>query len=325
MREGISTAFVLGAGLGTRLRPLTDLRPKPLVPIFNKPLITFAFDHLMAAGASRFVVNTHHRPEAYSRWLGEIEGRAEYLGCPVFFRHEPVLLETGGGIKNAADLIGDSPFIIYNGDVLADFPLTPLIEAHMRSDNIATLALRSSGVEKRIQRDPETGLVSDMRGLLGGCTDPSFLFTGVSIFSPEIFRHIPAGEIISIIPILAELMRHGAKVGGEIIDEGVWFDIGNLPSYLGIHRTLASHGHSFSYLDPDWNKLPWNQAIIHPSATINGCSALAPGAEVGPDAVLENVVVWPDAKVDAGVYLRDAVVTPQGVCQCNCESGPDGA
>ncbi|MFM8717326.1 MAG: sugar phosphate nucleotidyltransferase, partial [Spartobacteria bacterium] len=69
LSAGIKTAFVLGAGLGTRLRPLTDERPKPLVPIFNKPLITFAFDHLIASGIRRFVVNTHHRPEAYSRWL----------------------------------------------------------------------------------------------------------------------------------------------------------------------------------------------------------------------------------------------------------------
>lgn len=325
MSGGISTAFVLGAGLGTRLRPLTELRPKPLVPIFNKPLVTFAFDHLIAAGVTRFVLNTHHRPEAYSRWLGERGQQAEYRGLPVFFRHETVLLETGGGIKNAADLIGDAPFLVYNGDVLADFPLAPLIETHMRSNNIATLALRSSGGDKRIQRNHSTGLVSDMRGLIGGCTDPAFLFTGVSVFSPEIFRHIPAGEIVSIIPVLVELMRRGAKVGGEVVDQGMWFDIGTPSSYLGVHQTLASGARLFSYLEPNWNKPPWHGAIIHHSASVKGFSALADGSEVGPDAVLENVIVWPDAKVDTGLQLRNAVVTPQGVCQCDCESGAVGA
>jgi NDP-sugar pyrophosphorylase family protein len=76
----ISKAFVLGAGLGTRLRPLTDSRPKPLVPVFNKPLITFAFDHLLHAGVQKFVVNTHHRPEAYERLILDV-----LLGEPPLF------------------------------------------------------------------------------------------------------------------------------------------------------------------------------------------------------------------------------------------------
>jgi NDP-sugar pyrophosphorylase family protein len=321
----IKTAFVLGAGLGTRLRPLTDERPKPLVPIFNKPLITFAFDHLIAAGITRFIVNTHHRPEAYSRWLGEANGCAEYRGCPVFFRHEPVLLETGGGIKNAADLIGDEPFLVYNGDVLADFPLQSLIASHRRSGRIATLALRASGSERRIQCDPSTGRITDMRGLIGGRSEPSFLFTGVSVFSPEIFQHIPAGEVVSIIPVLVDLMRRGMPVGGELIDEGLWFDIGNIPSYMGVHRILNEGAHAFSYLPADWLRPVQSGARICPGASIAGCSAVAAGADVGEGAALENVIVWPDAKVDAGMRLRDAVVTSQSVCQCDCAPGSFGA
>jgi NDP-sugar pyrophosphorylase family protein len=325
LSRDIKTAFVLGAGLGTRLRPLTDERPKPLVPIFNKPLITFAFDHLIAAGITRFVVNTHHRPEAYARWLGEANSCSEYRGCPVFFRHEPVLLETGGGIKNAADLIGDEPFLVYNGDVLADFPLQSLIASHQRSGRIATLALRASGAERRIQCDLSTGRITDMRGLIGGRSEPSFLFTGVSVFSPEIFQHIPAGDIVSIIPVLVDLMRRGVEVGGELIDEGVWFDIGNIPSYMGVHRVLNEGSHAFSYLDADWLQPVQNDAQIRPGALIEGCSAVAAGADVGEGAELENVIVWPDAKVDAGVLLHDAVVTSKGVCQCDCGPASPGA
>jgi rfaE bifunctional protein nucleotidyltransferase chain/domain len=228
----LATAFVLGAGLGTRLRPLTDTRPKPLVPVFNKPLITFAFDHLIASGVEKFVVNTHHRPEAYGQLLGESLGRCDYRGHEVFFRHEPVLLETGGGIKNAAGLLGDAPFLVYNGDVLADFPLAPLLRAHTGSGHIATLALRSTGTERRIQFDAASGLVTDMRGLIGGRPEPAFLYTGVGIFSPEIHNHIADGEIVSIIPVLVDLMRRGARVGGVVVDDGVWFDIGNIDAYL---------------------------------------------------------------------------------------------
>lgn len=311
---------MLGAGLGTRLRPLTDERPKPLVPIFNRPLITFALDHLIAAGITRFVVNTHHRPEAYSRWLG-----AEYRGFPILFRHEPHLLETGGGILNARDLIGDEPFIVYNGDVLADFPLQPLISSHQGSGRIATLALRESGGERRIQCNPLTGRITDMRGLIGGRSEPAFLFTGVSVFSPEIFEYIPPHEKISIIPVLVDLMRRGMPVGGEVINEGVWFDIGNPPAYMEVHQALTVGGHQFSYLPSDWLEPIQIGARVDDEAVITGWSSVAAGAEVEKFARLENVIVWPEAKVNVGLALKNSIVTPSGVCQSNCGSPDAGA
>jgi NDP-sugar pyrophosphorylase family protein len=103
--------------------------------------------------------------------------------------------------------------------VLADLPLDQLIEAHCRSENIATLALRSSGAEKRIQCDPASGSITDLRGLLGGRDEPAFVFTGISVFSPEIHNHIPGGEPISIIPVLADLLRDGAPIGGVVLVE----------------------------------------------------------------------------------------------------------
>src|SRR5712671_5929205 len=107
----ITQAFVLGAGLGLRLRPLTEDLPKPLVPIFGKPLITFAFDHLAAAGVRSFVVNTHHLPGHFETLFAD---RA-YRDLFVRLTHEPVLLETGGGIKNAQPWLGTKPFFVYSG------------------------------------------------------------------------------------------------------------------------------------------------------------------------------------------------------------------
>src|SRR4051794_11217478 len=120
----ITQAFVLGAGLGLRLRPLTEDLPKPLVPIFGKPLITFALDHIAAAGVKSFVINTHHLPAAFETLFAD--GR--YGELPVRLVHEPVLLETGGGIKNAQSWLGTNPFIVYSGDVLTDLPIERLVE-----------------------------------------------------------------------------------------------------------------------------------------------------------------------------------------------------
>src|SRR5689334_18822601 len=142
----IAQAFVLGAGLGTRLRPLTEDLPKPLVPIFGKPLITFAFDHLIAAGVRSFVVNTHHLVERFQGSLGQ----DPYRRVSIAWVHEPVLLETGGGIKNAERLLTDETFFVYSGDILTDLPLASLIEEHFRAGNDVTLALRTTGFRTQV-------------------------------------------------------------------------------------------------------------------------------------------------------------------------------
>ena len=323
-------AFVLGAGLGTRLRPLTERRPKPLVPLFGKPLITFGFDHLIANGITSFAVNTHHCPEAYDQLL---PGN-RYRGFPLEYHHEPLLLDTGGGIKNVETFVGDKPFVAYNGDILADFPLRPSIERHLRSRNLATLILRSSGGPLHVQsRD---GLVTDIRGKLAkdveqascllsqtGKRDrcstpsdpqpaapsaPSYLFTGITVLSPEIFRHIPAGQVVSIIPIYLDLIRAGAKIGGDIVDEGLWFDLGTRDSYLAAHALLQPGMYQLSYAEPGWPSPVAAGSHVAPSAFLQGACAVAAGATVGEGAILQDCILWENAKVAAQSRLTSCVV-----------------
>jgi mannose-1-phosphate guanylyltransferase len=134
MIHRVRKAFVLGAGLGTRLRPLTNLVPKPLLPIFGKPLITFALDHLRQAGIEKFWVNSHHLPEKFAAQFPE----NEYNGTPVDLVYEADLLETGGAIKNIEHRIGDEPFIVYSGDILTDLAVDRLVEEHCSKDNDVT-------------------------------------------------------------------------------------------------------------------------------------------------------------------------------------------
>src|SRR5438477_4498557 len=140
-RPVIKQAFVLGAGLGTRLRPLSEDLPKPLMPIFQKPLISFALDHLLGLGIESFVINTHHRAGQFEAFFAE----GMYAGRPVRLVHEPEILETGGGIKNVEPYLGDEPFVVYSGDILTDFDLEPLLEEHFRRENDVTLGLRETG------------------------------------------------------------------------------------------------------------------------------------------------------------------------------------
>ena len=195
----ITQAFVLAAGLGTRLRPLTDELPKPLIPIFQKPLVTFALDHLIGVGVNRFVINTHRHPELFQSFFAA----REYAGFPTTLVHEPDLLETGGGIKNAESHFGSEPFLTYSGDILTDVELQPLIDEHFRRGNDVTLALRHTGLASAVAlRDHRVVDISNRYGVAG-----NFDFANIAVWNSAIFQRIPPRKKISFIPIIARLDR----------------------------------------------------------------------------------------------------------------------
>lgn len=277
----ITQAFILGAGLGTRLRPLTDALPKPLVPLFHKPLAEWALEACEAVGCKRFAINTHHLPE---KWQGFGVNR------DVKFFHEPILLETGGGLKNIENWIEDGNLLIHNGDIFASVDLQKLVDAHEASGDEVTLALRSGGGERRItcgENHRVEDVRSEVRGLPG-----THVFTGIYCVKKEFLKRIPAGEILAVIPAFQELVREG-RIGAVVLDEGDWMDLGNVESYLAAHRQLGL------------------QAPIHPEAVIeNGAlienSVIGKGARIQSRARIINSVVWPGADVSRDV--RDEVV-----------------
>jgi len=227
----IAQAFVLGAGLGTRLRPLTDDRPKPLIPIFQKPLITFALDHLIDLGVKSFIINTHRLPELFRDFFRE----NNYTGHSITLVHEPDLLETRGGIKNVERFLGTRPFVVYSGDILTDANLEPLIEEHFRAKNDVTLGLRrntglGAGV---VMRDGRISAISNESN-----PKENFDYANISVWNPEIFRRIPAKRKISFIPILVNWIGQGGKIGGVVLEDGLWFNIGSRTEYLEVHRTI---------------------------------------------------------------------------------------
>lgn len=303
------SAFILGAGLGTRLRPLTEHLPKPLVPLWNKPLVEYTFDLLIHSGFDRFIVNTHHCPEAWNQRYVHPDAPREpalYRGNPVFFRQEPILLETAGGLKNIEDLVMDGEdLLIFNGDVLADLPLSPLMETHRRDGNLVTLLLRSCGGPLHVQADPAEARVLDIRNTIGSAPQaPSFLFSGISVVSPEIFRWIPAGEILSLIPVFLEILRKGRRIGAHICEEGMWRDLGTRDAYLDAHRELLERPLSFQRavaggVDGRWQSSP---------PQIKGFVCMGNHCAVGSDVVLEDTVIWEGAEIASRSTLRRCIV-----------------
>jgi mannose-1-phosphate guanylyltransferase len=228
-------AFVLGAGLGTRLRPLTQSLPKPLVPVGGKPLVHYALQHLARLGISDAIINTHHAAE---QWQKSFPTQI-FEGMKLTFRHEPTLLDTGGGLKNVEDfLTNHGTFIIYNGDILTSLPLQQAFDHHQRQKNLVTMVLRSREKPHHVSLNSE-GRVVDIRGLLGTGKEGEFLFTGIHIVEPKLFEHIPTVQIRSVIRDYLDLIRQGLPIGGVVLDEGVWFDLGTMEEYQQVNDSIT--------------------------------------------------------------------------------------
>jgi NDP-sugar pyrophosphorylase family protein len=228
-----STAFLLGAGLGTRLRPLTADCPKPLLPVAGRPMITHTLDRLLSAGIRRFILNTHHAAGRYQ----EVFPDGTYRGVPITLVHEPLLLDTGGGLKNIEALLDpNEPLLVHNGDIYTTLPLDHLIHAHAASAP-ATLALRTSGPSLNVTLAPD-GTITDFRGTLGQPGTP-YQFTGIYLIEPRLLHLIPASHPVSIIDTFLELIRRGDPPRGVIIDDGIWHDLGTLEEYQRIQHLHA--------------------------------------------------------------------------------------
>jgi mannose-1-phosphate guanylyltransferase len=300
----ITQAFVLGAGLGTRLRPLTDDIPKPLVPIFQKPLITFALDHLIDIGISKFFINTHHRPERFAETFPE----SSYRGHRIEFFHEPDLLETAGGIANISESLGAGPLLVYNGDILTDLPLATLIDNHFCEGNVVTLALRSNAEPKHIAFDVSAARVIDIRNQLGTGAKDEFVFTGIYIVDRRFVDLLDHGVKRSVIPHFVELIRRGEKIGGVVIDEGEWWDIRDRGAYLQVHRQLPSAFPNYPVGEKDWRLSIHPTAGVDPTAQVRGCSVIGKECRVEAGAILEDTIVWPSAQISSRSELSNCIV-----------------
>ncbi len=222
--------------MGTRLRPLTDCYPKPLLPMGGRPIITYAMEHLLTAGIQRFIINTHHCAGVYQQVFPD----RQWQVIPLIFRHEPVLLDTAGGIKNIEDLLTeDETIIVYNGDIISDLPLARLLDAHFAKKREVTLALRESGTPLNVNINAG-GDVCDLRHALGVRGVRSCLFTGIYIVEKRFLKRLTAGRAESVIPVFIEMIRaEPGSVAGVIIDEGRWHDIGSVDEYNKMNALLS--------------------------------------------------------------------------------------
>jgi len=253
---------------------------------------------------SRFVINTHKLPVLFQNFFGE----NSYGGKSITLIHEPDLLETGGGIKNAERYLGIDPFITYSADILTDVNLQPLIDEHFRRRNDVTLALRETGLAAGVAfRDRRVVDIVNRYGIAG-----NFDFANIAVWNPEIFQQIPPQRKISFIPIITDWIGRGGKIGGLVMNDGKWFNIGSRAEYLDVHRTIFRDPWKPGYVKmPEWPQRVSNTAMVDPSAQLGGCTVVGEDCRVGAGAILEDTILWPGAQIASKSRLQGCIVRSQ--------------
>lgn len=221
-------AMVLAAGLGTRLRPLTDKRPKALVEVAGKTLLEITLARLREFGICEAIVNAHH----FGDMLVEYLKIHDNFGMDVEVSREEVLLDTGGGLKKAAWFFkeSDDPFVLHNVDVLSTIDLGSMAEEHRKSGSLATLAVQDRKTARHLLFDDDLQLCGRRAGRDEIVRTASRLhplaFSGVHVLSPRIFQLMTEEGVFSIIDVYLRLAGDGEKIEAFRADEYYWRDLG---------------------------------------------------------------------------------------------------
>jgi mannose-1-phosphate guanylyltransferase len=326
-------AMLLGAGLGTRLRPITYELPKPMVPILGRPVMSHILRLLARHGFEEVIANIHYFPDLIRDQFGD--GSAD--GVRLSYSYEEELLGTAGGVRNVRDFLGDEAFLVISGDALTDVDLSALWTRHRDAGGIGTLSLTRVddpsqlgvvilGEDRRIQGFQEKPAPGEELSDLANC--------GIYVFEPEIFDHFPDRDFVDwaqdVFPTLLE--RDIPIYGHEISD--YWNDVGSIAEFRqGNFDALT--GEVKVELDGSTEGGIWTadsasfdgRVTIEPPVFLGSGSTVAAGARltgpvvigdgchVGEGATLRDVLVWPGTDVAADSVLVGGIAASRPLAE----------
>ncbi len=323
--------MVLAAGFGTRLRPVTDYFPKPMLPVANMPMIDFALFRLSTLGIENTAVNLHYLPDMLKSHLEE----SDAFGQNIIFSEEPAILGTGGGVKAVREWVGKDNLCVTNGDTILLGKLENVKKAHEQKDSLVTLALievRDPGRFSPIEVD-SNGVVVDIGGETGTKGDRLGVFVGFYILSQRLFNHMPDRDHFCMVKDvwLPLLKKKPGSVTAQFVS-GDFFDMGTPDDYLSANVTmLTKHINPSSQLTKRLRHLGDNvfigdhihlgrkvnligPCIIDDNVRIEGGSEIGPGVAVGRKAFLgpwtrlKGAVVLPGALLPGGGMYAESIL-----------------
>jgi NDP-sugar pyrophosphorylase family protein len=324
-------AMILAAGLGTRLRPLTDTCPKPLLPLMLQPMLGHVLEQLRQQDVREVVINLHQQAAQLGQWLGD----GQRWGLLLHLSYEPEILGTAGGIKQAEPWLRDAPFLVLNADVLIDLDLRAVWQWHCQHGAMVTMVVRPDPAAREygaviVDAADRVLHINGRPTVTAQAIGQETVFTGIQVMAPEVLEHIPPGRSISttadVYPAL--LVQHQAVYG--YCHTGYWMDVGVPERYLQAHWDMLDGvlGHQWIERLPPGSQVVLQSGLplytpslpssplpapagrgsnimgtIAPPVVFGPGVVLAPGARVGPYAVLGT-----GCQVEAGAVVRHSVL-----------------
>lgn len=326
-------AFVLAAGLGKRLRPLTNDVPKPMICVLNKPVIMHTLENLKKYGFDDVYINLFYRPEKIIDYLN-----SQNLKMKIKFSEETTLLGTAGAIKNRENFFDDT-FVVMSGDGLSDINLKKALDFHKKKKALATIVL------KEIDKNFDYGIVLKNKNskICAFYEKPSWkdVFanttnTGIYIFEPEIFKYIPKDTFFDFGKDLFPLLLKNKKDIFAYTMKEYWTDIGNIEEYRrGVFDALDGKINVGNISNILQNVYISDKAHIAKSVKIYGpCfidddvkiekntiikpySVISKGVKIGKNCQIEKTIIWQNSKIQKNVTLSNSVVGQNVLIQKN--------
>ena len=321
-------ALILAAGLGTRLRPITHVIPKPLMPVFGVPIIEHNIIQLRDQGIRQFLVNLHHMPRQMVQRLRD----GSHLGVEIHYSLEPTILGTAGGIKKLESQLRGESFLVVNGDTFRHLDLERLWNAHRGMGHPLTMLVQSNPrlePHKSVSVGPRGDVVAflDMYGKHDedGATRCDFL--GVQVVEPEVLSMIPPDRPWELQRLYVRLLESGRGIGAHL-EGGYWKDLGTLEAYREIHVDAMEGRAAVRIPGREVEPGVWMgegvslgrgvqlvpPLFLGPGARVDSGATVGPhvvlgcGCSVGSKARLERCIIWEDVQVSPGMHVREEIV-----------------
>ena len=290
----------MAGGFGTRLRPLTNNIPKPMVPIVNKPILEHIINLLKTHKINDYVVLLYYMPETIKKYLGD----GSRFGVKIRYVVPDQDFGTAGAVKLAEKYIKDK-FVVISGDVLTDFNLSEIKDFHEKKNTVATLSLYSSKNPLQfgiVLTDKKDRIVRFLEKPSSSEVFSDTINTGIYFFSKEIFNYIPEGENYDFSQDLFPLLlKNGVPIYGYKT-KGYWRDVGNLEEYIEANMDTLKGKLSYIKVSDKRGNCISRKAKIDRKAEIDN-SIIGDDVVIEKDTVIKNSVIWNNVKISSGSRL----------------------
>lgn len=284
-------AFILAAGFGSRLQPITSFTPKPLIPVLNLPSICYTLALLKETGINTVICNVHYHAERIRRFFSENNN----FGMTIHISEETSILGTGGGLKRCESMLGNESFLLINSDIIADFNLNSFIESHKSSGCAGSLMLYETPEAKKIgDVGISEGKILDFRNMRNSGLRSDYIYAGAAVLDPSIFHYL--SEEFSSIVDTGFTGLIGNEGLGCFRHAGFWQDIGTPQSFW---QANIVNRENIQRLGKRTNR----QIGLAPHM-------LSPHAVIADDTTVHTSVIGRDCRIEKGASIRHSVVLP---------------